>query len=100
MVEAKILEAGLRLAYDNGDMTQAGVLAAVKSLTNLEFNGLAPPESYVGTPNEQLQRSGWIVRPSLADKAEGGTGTIIVETDWTGPTAEAYVFEEACFSLG
>ena len=100
VVEAKILEAGLRLAYDNGDMTQAGVLAAVKSLTNLEFNGLAPPESYVGTPDEQLQRSGWIVKPSLADKAAGGSGTIIVETDWTGPTAEAYVFEEACFSLG
>jgi hypothetical protein len=47
-----------------------------------------------------LQRSGWIVKPSIADKAAGGTGTIIVETDWVGPTAEAYVFEEACFSLG
>ncbi len=29
-------------AYENGDMTQAGVLAAAKSLENVDFNGLAP----------------------------------------------------------
>ena len=100
VLEAKILEAGLRRAYDNGDMTRAGVLAAVKSFTELDFDGLAPPESYVGTPNEQVQRSGWMVRFSAEDLAAGGSGTIIVAEDWTGPTAAAYEFNEACYFLG
>ncbi len=100
VLEAKILEAGLRQAYDNGDMTRAGVLAAVKGFTELDFDGLAPPENYVGTPNEQVQRSGWIVKFSLEDLAAGGAGSIIVEKDWTGPTAAAYEFNEACYFLG
>ena len=99
VVEGIILRRGLEIAYENGDMTQAGVLAAVKSIEALDFDGLAPPESYVGTPNEQLQRVGYIVKPSLEDLAAGGSGTEIIEVDYSGPTAQAYVFEEACFSL-
>ncbi len=100
VLEVKILEEALRRAYDNGDMTRAGVLAALKSIDGLEFDGLAPPESYVGTPDEQLQRSGWIIKPSLEDLAAGGTGTTIIETDYVGPLAAAYDFQEACYQLG
>jgi len=100
VIEGRIIEAGLRAAYDNGDMTQAGVLAAVKSFTNLEFDGLAPPESYEGPANDQLQRVGHIVAPRLADLEAGGSGSVVLESNYMGPTAEAYVFTEACFSLG
>jgi ABC-type branched-subunit amino acid transport system substrate-binding protein len=99
VVEATILHRGLERAMENGDMTQAGVLAAVKSFEALDFNGLAPPEKYTGTPDEQLQRVGLIYKPEIADQQAGGSGTVVVETDYSGPTAQAFVFEEACFSL-
>ena len=99
VVEATILHRGLLRAMENGDMTQAGVLAAVKSFEALEFDGLAPPENYVGTPDEQLQRIGYITKPSLEDLAAGGSGTVILESNYSGPTAQSFVFEEACFSL-
>jgi ABC-type branched-subunit amino acid transport system substrate-binding protein len=100
VIEATILHEGLLKAYENGDMTQSGVLAAVKSIESLDFNGLGPAETYVGTPNEQLQRIGHIVQPSLEDLADGGSGTIVLESNYSGPTAQGYVFNEACFSLG
>jgi hypothetical protein len=76
------------------------VLAAVKSFDALDFNGLAPTENYVGTPDEQLQRTGYITQPSLDDLANGGAGTVVLESEYSGPTAQAFTFEGACYSLG
>ncbi|MDH3463401.1 MAG: ABC transporter substrate-binding protein, partial [Acidimicrobiia bacterium] len=94
-VEATILHRALQVAYDNGDMTQAGVLAAAKSLETVDFDGLAPSESYVGEPNDIVQRQINILRPDL----DAPTGSMIVEYNYTSPTAAAYEFTEACYKL-
>ena len=100
VIEAKIMEAALRAAYDAGDMTQAGVLAAAKSLESVTFDGLAPDETYVGEPNDRLQRAQFISRPDPAGLAGGtSTGTTLVESLYTSPTAAAFEFSEACFAL-
>jgi len=94
-VEAGIMHAALEAAYDSGDMTQAGVLAAAKSLENVEFDGLAPAETFVGEPNDIVQRAIWISRP------DGGAiaSTTLVEANYISPVAAAYEFNEACYQL-
>ena len=94
-IEASMMHQALLAAYDNGDMTQAGVLAAAKSLTSVEFDGLGPAEVYSGEPNDIVQRSQWITRPSL----ESETGTMIVESNYTSDIAAAYEFTGACYVL-
>ena len=98
-VEAQILEAALRAAYAAGDMTQAGVLAAAKSLEDVGFNGLAPNEKYTGTPDDQLQRVTVITRPSLEDIAAGGSGTIVLDGAYTSQIAADFDFQSACYEL-
>lgn len=100
-VEAQIMHAALQQAYDNGDMTRAGVLAAAKSLEEVDFNGLAPNETYVGSNNEQVQRvSGTIFRPDPAALESGeSAGEEVLETNYTHPITEAFEFNEACYSL-
>jgi hypothetical protein len=94
-IEARILHAALEAAYDAGDMTQAGVLAAAKSLTSIDFDGLGPAEVYVGEPNDIVQRVQWISRPSL----DAPTGTEIVENEYTSEIAAAFEFTGACYVL-
>lgn len=100
-VEAKILHDALEVAYNAGDMTQAGVLAAAKSLENVEFDGVAPAETFVGDSNTQVQRAIHIVKPDPEGLA-GGTsgGTMIVEHTYTSDIAANYDFQEACYQLG
>ncbi len=101
VIEAKIMHQALLAAYDAGDMTQAGVLAAAKSLESVTFDGLAPDESYVGEPNETVQREIFISRPDPAGLAGGtSTGVTLVESNYTSPLAAGFEFNEACFALG
>jgi len=100
-IEAKIMEAALRAAYAAGDMTQAGVLAAAKSLESVTFDGLAPDETYVGEPNERVQRAQFISRPDPAGLAGGtSTGVTLVESLYTSDLAAGFEFTEACFAIG
>ena len=98
-VEAKIMHEALLKAYENGDMTQAGVLAAAKSLESVSFNGLAPTESYAGEPNDIVQREIIVFRPDGDARAAGGTGTNLIEAAYTGSVAANYQFDGACFEL-
>jgi ABC-type branched-subunit amino acid transport system substrate-binding protein len=99
-IEAKILHAALSAAYDAGDMTQAGVLAAAKSLESVTFDGLAPDEHYFGDPNDIVQRAQFISRPDPAGLAGGtNTGSTLVAENYTSPTAAAFEFNEACYKL-
>ncbi len=99
-VEAIIMHAALEAAYEAGDMTQAGVLAAAKSLEEVDFNGLAPNERYVGTPNEQLQRTSFIYEPDLEGFLSGeSAGETVLAEDYTAEITEAYDFTGACFVL-
>jgi ABC-type branched-subunit amino acid transport system substrate-binding protein len=99
VVEAMLVHTALQTAYDNGDMTRAGVLAAIKSLDNVEFQGMAPPENYTGSTADQLQRSITLWRPSVANLEAGGSGSEIIATDHVGPTAESFEFTEACYTF-
>jgi ABC-type branched-subunit amino acid transport system substrate-binding protein len=100
VVEARLLHQALLAAYESGDMTRAGVLAAGKGLENVDFDGLAPAESYVGEPNDRLQRSGYIFTPDPEGLAAGtSAGTIQVESEYTSEIAAAYEFTGACYSL-
>jgi ABC-type branched-subunit amino acid transport system substrate-binding protein len=94
-VEAGIMHAALEAAYNAGDMTQAGVLAAAKSLENVEFDGLAPAETFTGEPNDIVQRAIWISRPD----GDAIAATSLVEAAYTSPVAEAFEFTEACYLL-
>src|SRR5690606_20248179 len=94
-VEAQIVHEALLAAYDSGDMTRAGILAAAKTLDNVEFEGLAHPETYVGEPNDMVQRRSFIYKPDL----EAPTGSVLVERDYMAPIVEDFVFEGACYEL-
>ena len=94
-VEARIVHEALLRAYENGDMTRAGILAAAKSLDNVEFDGLAFPERYTGEPNDMVQRHSFVYRPDL----ESATGAVVVERDYMAPIVEDFVFEGACYEL-
>ena len=98
-IEGMITEQVLRAAYASGDMTQAGILAAARGLESLTFMGLAPDESYVGTPNEQLHKISVLYRPSIADLAGGGSGSVVVDSNYVSDLAAGYEFTEACFKL-
>ena len=100
-VEGLMMLRTLEIAYRNGDMTQAGVLAAAKSIEELDFDGVAPVERYKGAPNEIVQRRIWIGRPDPEGLAAGtaGAGTSAIESMYTHPVAADYVFEEACFKF-
>lgn len=101
VLEAQMMEQILRAAYDAGDMTQAGVLAAAKSFENMDFDGLAPAESFVGDPNTQLQRQTWIMQPDPEGLAAGlSGGAKIAEAAYTGSLVEAFDFTGACYVLG
>lgn len=99
-IEATIVHAVLAQAIANGDLTQAGVLAAGKSLSNVDLGGIAPNESYTGSMNEQLQRASNIVKPDAADLAAGGTGFALVAGEYSDAIVADYDFTGACYVLG
>ncbi len=100
IVEAKIVEAALRAAYDSGDMTRAGVLAAGKSLEAVSFDGIAPDEAYAGADNDRIQRKGYIFKPDPEGLAAGTSGgTVDLESQYTSDLAANFEFTGACYSL-
>ena len=99
-VEARMMHGVLEEAYAAGDMTQAGVLAAGKSLESVSFDGIAPDETYVGTPDEQLQRATNMWRVDLAGLDDGThAGEVAVEPGYVSDAAAAFEFSEACYQL-
>ena len=99
VVEATIMHRILEAAIASGDMTQAGVLNAAKSLESVDMGGIAPDEVFVGDMNTQLQRVGNIVKFDPEDLAAGGTGFQLVEGEYTHQSVADYDFTGACFSL-
>jgi ABC-type branched-subunit amino acid transport system substrate-binding protein len=108
------LRQALEAAIASGDLTRAGFAAAVNSLTGVDFGGLAPEQSFAGTPNEYVQRASAIYKPSLeaytaaggADQTlsqEGGgtTGSVDSPTDgfFISDAAADYDFTAACYEL-
>ena len=99
-IEATIVHRVLEAALASGDLTQAGVLAAAKTLENVDLGGLGPDESYVGSMNEQLQRVSYVVAPDPEDLAAGGTGFALAAGEYTHPVVADLDFTGACYALG
>jgi ABC-type branched-subunit amino acid transport system substrate-binding protein len=101
IIEAKILEAALRQAHANGDMTRQGVLDAAKSLELVDLDGLGPDETYVGADNDRIQRKGYVWVPDPEGLAAGTSGgRIDVESEYTSDLAANFEFTGACYDLG
>ncbi|HEX2774089.1 MAG TPA: ABC transporter substrate-binding protein [Micromonosporaceae bacterium] len=89
------MKAALQKAVDNKDLTRAGLLAAVKSLNSVDYEGMLPSEAghYAANPNDGALRVTAIYKP---DKS-APTGVSQVKDLFTGPTAEAYELDRPCF---
>ncbi|MDJ0953550.1 MAG: ABC transporter substrate-binding protein [Acidimicrobiia bacterium] len=80
-------------AVASGDLTRAGVVAAIEQLTDVSFEGMLPNQSYVGTPNDIVPRQSII---NQVDPTAPG-GTVTASGMFTGPTATAYELTAPCF---
>lgn len=102
MVTQKILEQ----AAANGDMTRAGIVAAANEV-EVDFNGLAPNQTWAGDPNDFVVRESYIYDVSLdaynpVTLGEGGgsTGWELLEGPYVSDTAAAFENTEPCFVSG
>lgn len=110
-VESIAMREVLERALAAGDLTRQGVIDAANSVSDLDFRGLAPPQSYAGTPEDYVQRQLAIFQPDLAAyvaaggadqtvSQEGGgtTGSRLVADFTTWEVAEAFTFTEPCYT--
>jgi ABC-type branched-subunit amino acid transport system substrate-binding protein len=88
------LKAALAKAAENKDLTRAGLLKAVKSLSSVDYEGMLPSDAgnYAAGPNGQVRVTA-IYKPDRAGK----TGLSQVRDLTVGPTAKAYVLDRPCF---
>ena len=89
------VKALIELAIDDGDLTRAGMAAAVKKLDDVSFEGMVPNADFANTP-------GSAPRASLINKVDASApgGTVNVVPLSVGPTAAAHDFTSPCFGLG
>lgn len=96
-------EAVLRQAAANGDMTRAGVVAAANEV-EVDFQGLAPDQTWSGDPNDFAVRGTYIYDLVAADATlgtpiteAGSSGAKLLEENFVGSVAAGYEFTEPCF---
>ena len=101
--EAIFTEAVLRQAAANGDMTRAGVVAAANQVT-VDFQGLAPDQSWSGDPNDFVVRGSFIydidaaaATLETAITSPGSAGFVLLEDNFVGSVAQGHEFNEPCF---
>jgi hypothetical protein len=89
------LLAVLEQAYDNGDLTRAGMVAAVGQVEEVDYEGLLPEEAgtFTGEPTDQIFRQSVIHQPSpdTVSRLE------VTEDFYGGPTAAEHQFDAPCF---
>jgi len=89
------LKAALQKAVDSKDLTRAGLLAAVKSLETVDYEGMLPAEAgrFGGEPNER------VFRASIISKVDptAPTGVKVEKDFFTGKTAKAHEFSKPCY---
>ncbi len=96
--EGYATKAVLEQAAANGDMTRAGVVAALQDV-NVDIKGLAPDQTWSGEPNDFIVRESYLYDVMLADftpgatvSDEGGTGFTLLEGPYVGTVAADYDF--------
>ncbi|WP_084960508.1 ABC transporter substrate-binding protein [Thermoactinospora rubra] len=89
------MKAALEKMVASGDISRKGLLAAVKSLSTVDYEGMLPPEAgnFAGDPNAAT------FRQTLINKVDetAPTGVRTVKDFFTGPTAQAYTMDGPCF---
>jgi ABC-type branched-subunit amino acid transport system substrate-binding protein len=90
------IKAALEAAIANGDLTRAGIKAAADALTAVDYEGMLPAKSFVGTPAETVERGSLVNRID----ATSVDGVAAVAPFFIGPTAAAYDFSAPCAILG
>jgi ABC-type branched-subunit amino acid transport system substrate-binding protein len=104
--EGLITKAILEKAAENGDMTRAGIVAAASEV-EVDFNGLAPPQSWGGEPNDFVVRESYMYdvvlenfNPLPLGEGVGSTGWELLEGPFVSDTAAEFDFTEPCFVAG
>ncbi len=101
-IEGYMVTTLLEQAAANGDMTRAGVVAALQEIT-VDFKGLSPNQSWAGDYNDILVREGYIydvdatafdLQPLSA--GAGSSGLIIEDGPYTSDLLKDYVFDGPC----
>lgn len=89
------LKAALEKAAQNKDLTRAGLLAAAKSLTSVDYEGMLPAGSgnYAGGPNATVR----VTQIAKPDKT-APTGVVTVQPLTAGPTAAGFTLDKPCFA--
>ncbi|GAB3979728.1 ABC transporter substrate-binding protein [Plantactinospora veratri] len=89
------MKAALARAVADGDLTRAGLLAAVKSLKSVDYEGMLPAGAgnYAAGPNDGAVRVTAVYRPDRA----APTGVSQVRPLTAGPTAQAYTLDGPCY---
>lgn len=90
------IKAALEQAIANGDLTRAGIAAAVSQLTDVDYEGMLPNRGFAGTANEDAWRGVTVNRIDTTQP----DGVSSVTGYFTGPTAAAYDFVAPCTILG
>ncbi|MEV0613108.1 ABC transporter substrate-binding protein [Nonomuraea sp. NPDC050404] len=88
------MKAALDAMVAGGDVSRKGLLAAVKTLKTVDYEGMLPPEAGNYADTTAVFRQTLINK--VDDKSE--TGVTIVKDFYTGPTAQSYTFDGPCFS--
>lgn len=90
------MKAALDKMVSGGDVSRKGLLAAVKTLTSVDYEGMLPPEAgnYADASGASVFRQTLINK--VDDKAT--TGVTIAKDFFVGPTAQAYTFDGPCYT--
>jgi hypothetical protein len=101
-----ITEAILRAASASGDLSREGIEAAAKTVT-VDFEGLAPEQSWQGDANDFVVRESYIYdvdltayNPVTLGEGGGDTGSVLLDGPYVSDTAAAFEFTEPCFVSG
>ena len=89
------LKAVLERAVQNGDLTRAGVRAAVTQVT-VDYEGALPDKTYNGEPNQTAVRQALIAKPDES----APLGSSVLKDFFVGPTAEKFDFTKPCVAAG
>jgi len=90
------LLAVLERAIEEGDLTRegGGLLAAAAEVEDVDYEGMLPPRSFAGTPDEVVPRQIIVNRID----ATSPDGTVPAAPFFVGSTASAFDFEAPCAS--
>ena len=104
--EGEITKAILEQAAANGDMTRAGIVAAAQEV-EVDFKGLAPPQTWSGDPNDFAVRESYIYDVDLANfnpvtlgEGGGSTGWTLLDGPYVSDIVADYDFTEPCYVAG